>query len=282
MPGLFQAEELRVQLGGNDVLQTGYAAKVVVIALKRRLVFKKSRMAGMDHRVVQVLPHANLIHNLLIASIFANKTFNIIQRRFEAHADLRKFRGLRFSSKDQIFGGGIDKELGAGTRIAGGIYYNYLQGVKSISVRETTPGIWSDYDSSDYPEHTEHQVIVRLAGEHEFTPSVALRMGLGFFYGWVEEDFENTVLLDLGFEKFYNDISLSGYHWGIGGSIGGTLTFNSFVLEPFFNVGWQQYDMDGDDGRTTGTAITTGLWDMDLSRSEWYIGGGCSFLFDLP
>lgn len=37
----------------NNVLQTGYAAKVVVIALKHRLILKKSWMARMNHRVVR-------------------------------------------------------------------------------------------------------------------------------------------------------------------------------------------------------------------------------------
>ena len=59
------------------------------------------------------------------------------------------------------------------------------------------------------------------------------------------------------------------------------MRFNSFTMEPFFNVGWQQFSLDGDGQRITAGVITD-LWDMDLSRNEWYIGGGCSFLYDLP
>jgi hypothetical protein len=57
------------------------------------------------------------------------------------------------------------------------------------------------------------------------------------------------------------------------------VNFNGFSMEPFINGGWQQFDLDGD-GETTGTA--TAPWDMDLSRSEWYIGGGLAILFALP
>jgi hypothetical protein len=63
--------------------------------------------------------------------------------------------------------------------------------------------------------------------------------------------------------------------------VGGSVQFDGFTMEPFFNVGWQQIDLDGNGDRTSGGAITD-LWDMDKSRDEWYIGGGCSFLYDLP
>jgi hypothetical protein len=178
-------------------------------------------------------------------------------------------------------GGGVDKELDTNTRIVGGIYYAYLQGKNALWIMESLRGgFWQSYDHSDFPASIEHQVIVRFAGERQFTPSVALRMGLGFFYGWMREDFVFTYSDAVPF-SYTDDISSDGYHWGIGGSVGGTFTFNNFTLEPFFNVGWQQFDVSGNGDSTSGGAIGQ-LLDIDLSRSEWYIGGGCSFLYDLP
>jgi len=174
-------------------------------------------------------------------------------------------------------GGGIEKELGGNVLVAAGLYYNYLQGSDDVSFTRNA----DISDNSAFPSHQEHMVILRLAGEKEFSPAVALRMGLDFFYGWVQEDFEYSRYIS-GVYAWTDDISLNGSHWGIGGSLGGSLSFNSFTMEPFFNVGWQQLDLSGDGQETTAGRGITSLWGMDLSRSEWYIGGGCSFLYDLP
>lgn len=174
-------------------------------------------------------------------------------------------------------GGGVDIALNEGSRIGAGIYYGYLQGSHDIWTYAVRGNVRNVYDFNDYPLHTEHRFRVVLSGEWELTPTVALRMGLQPFYGWVREDFSDTYIG--GVLYLEKDISLTGYHWGIGGSLGGSVQFGSFTIEPFFNVGWQQLDLDGD-GARTGTA--NDLWGMELSRSEWYIGGGCSFLFDVP
>jgi hypothetical protein len=178
-------------------------------------------------------------------------------------------------------GGGIDKQIGQGTTIAAGIYYNYLQGVNDLWIwgDDVRFGIFT-YHYNDYPSHKEHQVVVRFTGEHEFSSMVALRMGLGFFYGWVQQHFEQTVAGGGPF-NFNDDISPDGYHLGIEGSLGGSLSFNNFTMEPFINGGWQQYDLTGDGATTLGGVLVNTLG-MDLSRDEWYIGGGCSFLYDMP
>jgi hypothetical protein len=185
-----------------------------------------------------------------------------------------------YEHKEQMFdikvGGGIEKEFGGNTHVAAGIYYNYLQGSDDVSFSRSVIAP-TTADNSEFPSHREHMVILRLAGEVELSPAVTLRMGLEPFYGWVQEDFKFTFTMG---SSVY-DIALDGYRWGIGGSLGGSVQFDSFTMEPFFNVGWQQFDVAGDGERTAGGAIVD-LWDMDLSRSEWYIGGGISFLYDLP
>jgi len=174
-------------------------------------------------------------------------------------------------------GGGVDKELAEGTRIAAGLYYGYLHDTVDFTLEEFAGVSTISYDGSNYPAHTEHQVRLRLAGEREFSPIVALRMGLGFFYGWVEEDYELTHRT-LGFT---DDISLNGSHWGIGASIGGSVKFQRFTLEPFVNAGYQEFNLDGD-GDSVGGGVITDFYEMDKIRREWSIGGGLSVLFDLP
>jgi hypothetical protein len=99
----------------------------------------------------------------------------------------------------------------------------------------------------------------------------------------VREDFvfnrsDNSPPLD----NYTDDISLDGHHWGIGASLGGTMKFQRITLEPFINAGYQEYDLSGDGETTQITGVISDLWDMDLSRQEWSIGGGISVLFDLP
>jgi hypothetical protein len=181
-------------------------------------------------------------------------------------------------------GGGVDKEFGKGARIAAGIYYNYLQRQSSfwLWLYDSGPGWWEDNDYSDYPAHTEHQIVVRLAGELEISPVATLRMGLVPFYGWVREDFEWTISGTTPGGNKTDALSLNGYHWGIGGSFGASIKLQHFTLEPSFNVGWQQYDLDGDGERTQITGVVSDLFEIDKMRSEWYIGGGFSILFDVP
>jgi hypothetical protein len=169
-------------------------------------------------------------------------------------------------SLDLKVGGGVEKKFGNTALLAAGIYYNYLQAQDDIRLSRNITEI---SDNSDFPFDREHRVILRLAGEKEFSPPLALRMGLNFFYGWVDEEFKftDTVLMD--------KISLTGSHWGIGASVGGTIKIPSITLEPFINGGWQQCNLDGD-GKGSFASTIINLWDMDKSRNEWSIGGGFS------
>jgi len=173
---------------------------------------------------------------------------------------------LRYGNEEEGItidvGGGVDTELVRGSRVAVGIYYAYRDSTDSLSV--------SVYDN-DYPAHSEHQAIIRLAGEWAIASSVALRMGLKPFFGWVKEDF-----------KFWSpwitdSVSLDGYHWGIGASLGGTVQFPRFTLEPFLNAGYEALDLDGD-GARTGPFYKSD----EFRREAWFVGGGFSVLFDLP
>jgi hypothetical protein len=179
-------------------------------------------------------------------------------------------------------GGGADKELGTETRIAGGIYYSYRTTVDDFGLEVFGPGGWYIYDYSDYPAFSEHQVLLRFSGERRISPLVELRAGLNCFYGWVRKEFKYTWSdATRPTRNVTYDIPLHGSHWGIGVSLGGAVQFQRFTMEPFINVAYQKIDLDGDGEITQNMWLVSDLWDMDLSRSEWLIGGGLSILFDL-
>jgi hypothetical protein len=183
------------------------------------------------------------------------------------------------TSLDLAIGGGLDKVLAKGTRIAGGIYYNYLHGTEDISTNIFDTGVFEvGLDFSDFPTLTEHRVMVRLAGEHEFSPLFALRMGLEGFYGWATQDVTFSVLTPPDTATF--DVSSHGSHWGIGASLGGTIKLKPITLEPFVNAGYQSLDLSGDGvGYDNGVPVAT--FGRDDMRNQWYVGGGLSILFNL-
>jgi len=184
------------------------------------------------------------------------------------------------TSLDLTIGGGLDKELAKGTRIAAGIYYNYLHGTEDISTNIFDTGVFeAGLDFSNFPALTEHRATVRLAGEHEFSPLFALRMGLEFFYGWATQDVTFSVLTPP--DTLTVDVSSHGSHWGIGASLGGTIKLKPITLEPFVNAGYQSLDLSGDMGAFANGVLVDTV-DRDDMRNQWYVGGGLSILFDMP
>jgi len=165
-------------------------------------------------------------------------------------------------------GGGVDKEFGKGTRIAAGIYYGFLQDKNNL-ILSAIP-IPFVYDFSKYPNQTEHRVILRIAGEKEISPMVAMRMGVNFIYGWAKEDFNGAII------SLFERQSIDGYHWGIGASLGGTVKFQRFSVEPFIGGGYQKWDLDGRSFANLGPAA---FLNMDKMRQQWSIGGGLSIKF---
>jgi len=180
---------------------------------------------------------------------------------------------------DLAIGGGLDKELAKGTRIAGGIYYNYLRHTEDVSTMVFDTGVFEvGLDFSDFPTLTEHRAMVRLAGEHEFSPLFALRMGLEGFYGWATQDVTFSVFDGVDTDTI--DVSSHGSHWGIGASLGGSIRFKPVTLEPFVNVGYQSLDLSGDGG-VFNNGVLVNTFDRDDTRNQWYVGGGLSILFNL-
>jgi hypothetical protein len=162
------------------------------------------------------------------------------------------------------FGGGLEKKLAGNTLVAGGLYYNYVKNNDSIWFTRTgsTP-----VDDSGFPSHKEHQFMLRLLGEKNLSPLLALRMGLNIFYSFVKESYAH-------YDFSQTDFSLDGNRWGIGASMGGTVKFQRFSVEPFLAGGYQKLNLNGD-----GSYLPT-LIDASKIRKEWSIGGGFSVKFN--
>jgi hypothetical protein len=176
-------------------------------------------------------------------------------------------------SFDLEVGGGLDKEFAKGMRLAAGMYYGYGDVRNDFSI--TVPGVSLFADYGPYPSLIEHRLRLALAGEWSITPAVTLRMGLEPYYGWIKEDFENA---SNEFLPFIEDVSLNGSRWGIGASVGGSVKFKRFTLEPFINAGYEELKLDCD-----GTEFLRGLAiEVKELQRQWFTGGGLSVLFDMP
>jgi len=190
-----------------------------------------------------------------------------------------------YKAKESSFcaeiGGGLDKEFLKGTRIAAGFYYAYLHDRYGYAILRTPPGIPNfDLDQPDYPSHKEHQLILKVIGEKEFSPLFSIRMGINLFYGWVKENFNASKNGSLPQPRWFDDnISLNGGHWGIGLSLGGTVKFQRYNIEPFFNLGYQKQDLNGDGERITNALPYNRSLEMDKLTKDWSIGGGFSIKF---
>jgi hypothetical protein len=173
-------------------------------------------------------------------------------------------------------GGGVDKTFGKATRIAAGIYYNYLQGKENFSWTETFPPMWERFDYT-YPYSVEHQLLLRLAGEYTFSPAMTLRGGFSFLYGWVTPKMKETFSAS-GIPPVMGEGSGHGYHWGIGASLGGTVQVKPLTLEPFIAGGYDPIQLQWN-GESPG--VLDPPFDQKLTRSEWFVTTGLSILYDL-
>ena len=179
-------------------------------------------------------------------------------------------------------GGGVEKDLGHHTLVAAGLYYAYLQRRDAtwFYARYFWGGV-TDRNNAKYPLHQEHVAILRGVLEKDLSPLFTMRMGLDFFYGWAKEEFKHSSNdIGPGSVPQTDTSSLDGPRWGIEGSIGGSIKFKRFTLEPFLTAGYQDSNLSGDGERIVGGATST-LFDQDKTLREWFISTGLSILYDL-
>jgi hypothetical protein len=171
-------------------------------------------------------------------------------------------------------GGGIDFTPAKGTRLAAGVYYDY------ISMKQNT---YNDYNAfsngvfiidsySDMPKQTENRLTLKALVEKELTPAFVLRGGFNLFYGLVKSDYAYAAYWN-GLPYNPLNVSPSGSNVGVTASIGATVKFNQVTLEPFINGGYAHYSISGDG--TYGPAPVH----MELKKNNWLVGGGLSVKF---
>jgi hypothetical protein len=180
-----------------------------------------------------------------------------------------------YSNRENDFqlevGGGIERKLLKDIKFAGGIYYVFSKNRNNFLFRLFSASGLEIFDQTKYPDQVEHQVIIRLAGEKELSPMVTIRSGLEFFYGRVTKDYESP----WGWPETE---SVDGPHWGMKVSVGGTLRFEKFSVEPFLGVGYQKWNLDGT-GSISALNVLGNFTRMNEERKEWFTGGGFSVKF---
>jgi len=179
-------------------------------------------------------------------------------------------------------GGGVDHKTSDESRIAAGVYYNFIQiedamdTFFSFMIPDNGPlpltiGLW---ESDEYPKYTEHQIMLKLAGEKAVSSAWTLLGGLNAYYGFVDKEYKSDLISHLITE----DAELDGYHWGINGAIGFSANFENVTIEPFFTMGYRELDLDGNRDWDASALELAGL-DIKEEINEWFFSVGCSISF---
>jgi hypothetical protein len=176
-------------------------------------------------------------------------------------------------------GGGVDKEISKATRIAAGIYYNFLQEKEDFTFSFIGPVSLSE--AFTYPDSMEHQLLLRLVAEHALSSTVTLRAGLNLFYGWVIPESTGTLSESTGTFLAYHEDPGHGYDWGIMVSLGGTVVIKPLTFEPFVGGGYRQFHVGMSGTFLDGPPLVTAPSADTTSRNEWLVTSGLSILFDL-
>jgi hypothetical protein len=177
-------------------------------------------------------------------------------------------------------GGGVDKAFGKATRIAAGIYYNFLQGQEDLTFTQIAP-LESLYEHSTYPHSMEHQLLLRIVGEHIFSPVVTGRAGLNLFYGWVIPELTNDSFDTIFGADNTHEGPGHGYDWGFALSLGGTVKLKPITLEPFVGGGYRQFHVGMSGSEYVAFFPIVFPTAETISRNEWLVNAGLSILFDL-
>jgi len=177
-------------------------------------------------------------------------------------------------------GGGVDHMLSDRTKLAAGLYYNYINAKSALSLIGSYPNIpiYVELDYNEYPTVTEHLVRFKAAAEHKYSDTTSARAGLEVFGGPSEQVFAFLPGVS-GATLASNGGSLSGTHWGIVGSIGATFKAYGWDIEPFVQAGYQSLSIEDSTGSLSVLNIPVLPWDLQQDRSEVIIAAGFSVRF---
>jgi hypothetical protein len=171
-------------------------------------------------------------------------------------------------------GGGAEMTPASGTRLAAGLYYNYLKSEQNVQFMETVDPSWYFDNHTDMPKTSEHRLTLRLLAEQELNSVLSLRGGLSAFYGLAKRDYSyNADGNNFWIPPSPVTVSPDGSHYGVNASIGASIKVAPVVLEPFINAGYAKDKTDGDGA--TGNMPTN----VEVNKTNWLIGGGLSVKF---
>ena len=170
-------------------------------------------------------------------------------------------------------GGGAEMTPTSGTRLAAGLYYNYLKSEQNAQFIEPGDPSWYFDNYTDMPKTSEHRLTLRLLAEQELNSVLSLRGGLSAFYGLAKRNY--SYIADGYFWITPSPVSVSadGAHYGVNASLGASIKAGAVVLEPFINAGYAKFKTDGD-GFTESMPTY-----VEVNKTNWLAGGGLSVKF---
>ena len=171
-------------------------------------------------------------------------------------------------------GGGAEMTPASGTRLAAGLYYNYLKSDQNMQFMDTfDPSEWYIDNYTNMPKTSEHRLTLRLLAEQELNSVLSLRGGLSAFYGLAKRNY--SYIADGYFWITPSPVSVSadGAHYGVNASLGASIKAGAVVLEPFINAGYAKFKTDGD-GFTESMPTY-----VEVNKTNWLAGGGLSVKF---
>ncbi len=187
---------------------------------------------------------------------------------------------------DLEVGGGVDIQVTKDTKVAAGLYYDFIQSKEQLSLGvdtglfvNATDTLVLNLTDGEFPQITENLVKFKLAAEKNLA-SWVLRGGFTAFGGAVTEDYSATFYTPQlsGVRLLSNHASIDGTTWGILGSIGASTKIQGFTIEPFIQAGYQQYSVDGP-GKTDIIGLIDIPWALTKDKDEALVGAGFSITF---
>ncbi len=173
-------------------------------------------------------------------------------------------------------GGGAEMTPASGTRLAAGIYYDYLKSHQNFYQKETYNIDFYFNNYTDMPKTSEHRLTLRLLAEQELNSVLSLRGGLSAFYGLAKGDYSYYAVGDYAWlipPPLPVSVSADGAHYGVNASLGASIKAGVIVLEPFINAGYAKFKTDGD-----GVTWYVPTYVEDY-KTNWLLGGGLSVRF---
>ncbi|MFO7568778.1 MAG: hypothetical protein R6W75_03190 [Smithellaceae bacterium] len=177
------------------------------------------------------------------------------------------------TNMDVRIGGGVDITPAKGTKVAAGLYYDYISAKQDANFNDTFLSSAYFVDTyADMPKFSEHRLTLKALAEKDLKDTLVLRGGISAFYGKVKSDYAYSAY-DHGGPYYPLDLSTSGSSMGVNASIGATVKLAKVSLEPFINAGYASLSTDGE-GFNGPLPVS-----VEMEKTNWHVGGGLSVKF---